>query len=223
MLHCNENRNKKIPTLEQLSQFKHISNILAHSKCVPSWHYEQGDAFAWTSIFACILQGFEVGMPIMASVKHFSRIGGTTLTLWGDPMLGLIRGSGTCEFYDEYYDEEKEIATAVGRRVGMKEDVIRTFSMQEAVAAGLDKKDNYKKYKVDMLKHRAGARVVKFLWPDILMGLNMTEEFFEKDNVIMNPVEQILLENKSNDDNLQSDLNNIVINETTKEEVVNGN
>lgn len=188
------NKCKTGPILKTVKDAIDMAHLLVLSGCIPSFHFQNPQP--WASVLAVLLQGCELGMPVMASVKYISVLGGTTLALWGDPMLGLVRQHPSYEYITESYDEEKEIATCIGKRKDEPKECIKTFSIKDAIEAGLDKKKNYKEYKKMMLTRRALSQVLKFLWSDALMGISMAEEFFEQDNIVMDPANQTLVEEK---------------------------
>lgn len=121
-----------------------------------------------------IMMGAEVGLTPMASVQRIAVINKRP-TIWGDAALGIVRASGLLEDIEETVDDGK--ATCMVRRKGEKRDVVRTFTKQDAVLAGLWAKTGpWATYPRRMLQMRARAFALRDVFPDVLGGLYITEE-----------------------------------------------
>ena len=157
--------------------------------------------------------GLEIGLNPIQSLQNIAVINGTP-SIYGDAMLSLVRSSFRCEFFKIEYDKENQIATAITKRLG--EDVIhtRSFSMNDAIIAGLADRDAYKKYPERMLSHRARSHILRDVFPDILNGLQMSEIVIDDDindqcsaNNILNNENN---ENSENSENSENKNTNVV-------------
>jgi len=129
-------------------------------------------------IAAAILQGMEVGMPPMTALQSIAVINGRP-TIWGDGLVGLVRGSGECEYVKEWIDGEgdERVAHCETKRKHELEPVTRTFSIANAKAANLwSKSGPWKQYPERMLQMRARAFCLRDAYADILRGMQIREE-----------------------------------------------
>ena len=139
-------------------------------------------------IFYIIQQGQDVGLPPLQALQSISIINGKPC-MYGDGMLALCIPHGDVQ---EQFDEQKQVATCTCRRPG-KTPVTRTFSLQEAMNAGLvafDKEGHalgksnegwtrnvpWGSYTRRMLQMRARGFALRDAFPDILKGIISAEE-----------------------------------------------
>jgi hypothetical protein len=125
-----------------------------------------------------IMAGLEVGMTPMQSLQRIAVVNGR-VTIWGDGAIGLVRGSGLCEFVRERIDGEGDARAAVCsvKRRGEPEEVTRRFSVADARTAGLwGKGGPWKQYPDRMLQMRARAFALRDVFADVLGGLYIREE-----------------------------------------------
>lgn len=126
-----------------------------------------------------IMQGAEVGMTPMQSLQRIAVINGRP-TIWGDGAIGLVRGSGLCEYIKEKVSGEGDrmVATCEAKRKGEQEPIVGTFSVEDARKAGLwDKSGPWKQYPKRMLQMRARGFVLRDGFADVLGGMYLREEF----------------------------------------------
>ena len=151
-----------------------LSQYISLSGMAPKG-YEKPEA-----VFTAIQMGAEIGLSPMASVQNIAVINNRP-TIWGDAMLGLVRGSGLLEDFEERYEGEEGSdsykAICVAKRDGYSNPSVGEFSIADAKAAGLWGKSgpwttNYKR----MLKMRARSFALRDGFTDILKGLYATEE-----------------------------------------------
>lgn len=130
------------------------------------------------SVFVAIQMGMEVGLSPMAAVQNIAVVNGRP-TIWGDAMLGLVKGSGLLAGISESISGEGEAATAactVTRR-GETGETVGRFSVADAKRAGLwGKAGPWTQYPRRMLQMRARAFALRDCFPDILKGLYCREE-----------------------------------------------
>lgn len=156
-----------------------------------------------------IMHGMEVGLTPMASIQSIAVINGRP-TIYGDGAIGLVRGSGICEWIKESYvgtfpnDDFKAVCRV--KRKGDPEVIEGEFSIADAKQAGLwdtrtkvrrfkrGGNESYEiandspwfKYPKRMLRHRA-RWALRDGFADVLKGLHLREEI--EDMVREEPIE----------------------------------
>ncbi len=134
------------------------------------------------AIFSTIMLGRELGIGAMSSVRGIHLIEtktGKRHTLSADLMAGLVLSSGKAKYFDPV-ELEPTHATYTTHRIGSAKPFTLTFKLEEAITAGLVKKDgNWEKWAVDMCKARVVARLARAVYPDVCFGLYVPEEFQE--------------------------------------------
>lgn len=130
------------------------------------------------TITVAIMHGLEVGLPPLMALQRIAVINGRP-SIWGDGAMGLVRASGLCEFVYEAVTGEGDRMIGVCRvkRKGEKEQIERTFSVEDAKKAGLwGKQGPWQQYPKRMLQMRARAFALRDLFADVLGGLYIAEE-----------------------------------------------
>lgn len=182
---------------EELLKF---AEIAARTDMVPkSFADKDGKIKVGNIIIACQM-GSELGMSPAMSLQSFAIVNGRA-TLWGDSLIGLVRGSGKCEYVKEWMegeqgrDEKNEIDVSLDTRIcfcetkrkGEAEPVVRTFSVQDARTAGLWMKEGpWRTYPMRQMAMRARGFCLRDVYADVLRGVSLTEEvqdFDEPTNV----------------------------------------
>jgi RecT family len=128
-----------------------------------------------------IMRGMEVGLTPFQALDKIAVINGRT-TIWGDAAIGLVRGSGLCEYVREWIDGEgeKRIAYCETRRKGEPFPVTRSFSVDEAKKARLwGKAGPWTQFDARMLQMRARGFALRDVYADVLGGLYLREEVDE--------------------------------------------
>ena len=128
-----------------------------------------------------IMHGLEIGLTPMAALQRIAIVNNRP-TIWGDAAIGLVRGSGLCEWIKETITGEgdKRIAVCEAKRRGEPDPVVRRFSVDDAKAAGLwSKSGPWKQYPERMLQMRARAFALRDGFADVLGGLYLREEIEE--------------------------------------------
>lgn len=125
-----------------------------------------------------IMRGLEVGLTPFQALDKIAIVNGRP-TIWGDGALGLVRGSGLCEYVKETVEHEgdKRTATCETKRKGEREPIRRTFSVADAKKAGLwGKAGPWTQFADRMLSMRARAFCLRDGFADVLGGLYLKEE-----------------------------------------------
>lgn len=125
-----------------------------------------------------IMHGLEVGLTPMAALQSIAVVNGRP-TIWGDGAIGLVRGSGKCEWIKERIDGQGDAMVAIceAKRKGEPEPVVSRFSVEDAKLAGLwSKSGPWKQYPKRMLAMRARAFALRDAFADVLRGLGIAEE-----------------------------------------------
>ena len=129
-------------------------------------------------VMVAIMHGLEVGMTPMAALQSIAVINGRP-TIWGDGAIGLVRGSGKCEWIKERVDGSGDamVAHCEVKRKGEPDPIKATFSVADAKKASLwDKAGPWKQYPKRMLAMRARAFALRDGFADVLRGLGIAEE-----------------------------------------------
>jgi len=147
-----------------------IANMLATTGMVPKDFKDKP-----ADCCAAIMYGMELGMPPLSAVQSIAVINGRP-SLWGDGIPALLwsRGFKIRETIEGEGNQRKATCTVV-RPDG--EEITRTFSVQDAMTAGLwGKQGPWKQYPDRMLQMRARGFAARDGAADILRGLAIAEE-----------------------------------------------
>lgn len=154
-----------------LGEAMEIARLIADSDFAPKGY--EGKA---GNVLIAIQMGADVGLKPMQALQNIAVINGRP-SIWGDAALALAMPA--LEKFSETISGEgdKRTATCTLRRRGWPDDVVRTFSIEDAKRAGLwDKKGPWQTYPDRMLQMRARGFAIRDGAPDCLMGLILAEE-----------------------------------------------
>lgn len=130
---------------------------------------------------AVILAGRELGLTAMQSLRSIHIIEGKP-TLSADLMVALVKRSPKC-LYFKLINSTSKLATYETDRAG--EGVTRmSWTIEQAQAAGVAGKDNWKRYPDAMLRARCIAALARAVYPDLLAGV------YEENELVAAPVVQ---------------------------------
>jgi hypothetical protein len=115
-----------------------------------------------------ILAGQELGLAPMASIRGVHIVQGKPL-LSADTMVGLVLGSGVCEYFS-CVDETATQVTYETKRKGSPMPQKVTWSDDDTKLAGLNTKDNWRLHKKQMRRARCKAILARDVYPDVLAG-----------------------------------------------------
>lgn len=158
-------------TPQSLDEAIRFAEILSKSDIVPKDF--KGNS---GNILVAIQWGLELGLQPMQAMQNIAVINGRP-SLWGDAVIGIVRGSPLCEHI--YETDDGETATCRVKRRG-EEEQVRTFSMTDAKAAGLaGKQGPWSQYPKRMRQMRARAFALRDVFPDVLRGMPVAEELMD--------------------------------------------
>jgi hypothetical protein len=127
-------------------------------------------------ILIAVQMGMEIGLKPLQALQNIAVINGRP-TLWGDAVLAIVKASGTVERFTENWDEKTKTAICKARRKGDQDEIVRTFSMDDAKAAGLaGKQGTWQNYPKRMCQMRARSWALRDGWADVLKGFQVAEE-----------------------------------------------
>lgn len=129
------------------------------------------------AVLSTILAGREFNMPAMASLRAFHIVEGRP-TLAADAIRAFVLRSGKATYF-RCTERTAESATFETQR-GDDPPIALSYTMEEARASGRVKdKSGYVKDPADMLVARAGSKLARLVYPDVIHGLYAPEEFDE--------------------------------------------
>ncbi len=131
--------------------------------------------------FAIIVAGRELGLTAFQSLRGIHIIEGKP-TLAADTMLALALQSDKCEYF-QCLDTTAEVAMYETQRRGAPGPTRISFTMNQARAAGVTGKDNWRKYPDAMLRARCIAALARIVYPDVFMGVYETDEVQQEEPV----------------------------------------
>lgn len=159
--------------LSTLNEAYEFANVLMKSGMAPKGSSPE-------SIMISVQMGYEVGLKPMQSVQNIAVINGRP-SIWGDAVIGLVRGSGLLEDYNE-----EEVGTfpnddygikCTTKRKGESSHQTSVFTIGDAKSAGLwNKSGPWKQYPKRMIKLRSRGFLCRDVYGDVLKGLNIAEE-----------------------------------------------
>lgn len=121
-------------------------------------------------VIAIMLTGQELGIPPMQALRQINVISGKP-TMSAELMLAkMLKGNVKLT----WNRSDAKVATLTAARATTK--FTGTFTIEEAIAAGLTTKDGWKKYPAAMLRARVISLVARVVAPDLISGMYIPEE-----------------------------------------------
>lgn len=154
-----------------------LAEAVARTEFVPSGLRGKPDA-----ITACVLFGHEVGIPPMQALAKIHVIDGRP-SMSAELMRAMVQRAG----HDVWFEDTTTTrATLCGRRANWPDDRVSkvTWTMDDAKKAGLDGRQNWRKYPRAMLKARATGELCRDLFADVLGGISYTVEELQDGDVV---------------------------------------
>lgn len=125
------------------------------------------------AVLAVLLTGRELGLTSMQSLRSIHIIEGKP-TLSADLMVALCKRSPMCRYF-RLVESTGLIATYETER--RDEGVTKmSYTFDEAKAAGLSSRDNWKKFTAAMLRARCSSALARAVYPDLLVGIYESDE-----------------------------------------------
>jgi len=115
-----------------------------------------------------LLTGRDLGLTASQSFRAIYVVSGKPVVS-SDAMVAAIRRSGLCASW-RVVESTVERCTIETTRVGEQEPERESFSMEDAKRASLDRRDVWRAYPRDMLRHRAAAGLARRVYPDVVLG-----------------------------------------------------
>jgi hypothetical protein len=125
-----------------------------------------------------LLTGRDLGLTASQSFRAIYVVSGKPVVS-SDAMVAAIRRSGLCSSW-RVVETTIERCTIETTRVGESEPERETFTLDDAKRAGLDRRDVWRAYPRDMLRHRAAAGLARRVYPDVVLGCYAPGELEEQ-------------------------------------------
>lgn len=151
------------------------------------------------AIFVAVQMGMEVGLTPMSSLQNIAVINGRP-SIWGDAQLGIVRGTGQLEVFQEHYilngkrlelpdstprtptpkelqDDTCAAVCVVKRKgYGISSGIFSVADAKQAKLMPADPSSPWTKYPARMLKFRARSFLLRDHFGDALKGIPQAEE-----------------------------------------------
>lgn len=127
-------------------------------------------------IMVAIMAGAELGLAPFQSLQSFAVVNGRP-TLWGDGLMAVVRGRGVKVRETMEGEGDTLLARCHVTRPDSGEEIERTFTVADAVKAGLwGKQGPWQQHPKRMLQMRARAFALRDGCADMLRGIQVREE-----------------------------------------------
>lgn len=156
--------------LTSLAEALKFAELLVTTQFVPKDY--QGKDKVGNAVVA-MQMGLEIGLPPLQALQSIAVVNGRP-TLWGDGLRAIIQSAPDLEDIQE--TDDGSAATCSIKRRG-RSAVVRTFSMDDAKAAGLaGKQGPWSQYPKRMRQLRAFGFAARDCYADRLKGIQLLEE-----------------------------------------------
>ena len=126
------------------------------------------------AVLLVIMSGRELGIGAMSSMRSFHIVEGKP-TLSAQLIKGLCQSSPHCEYF-MLIEATNKSATFETQRKGEPQPTRMTYSIEDAEAAGLLGKKNWRSYPRPMLMNRCIAELGRMVYPDVVANLYTPDE-----------------------------------------------
>ena len=150
----------------QMDGLMYLGDTLVKSKMLPK------EIATKEAAVAIMLKGRELGVPPMEAFSSINIISGKP-TISPQLMIALAERSG--QLADLSIEDDGKKCTVTVTRKG-RTPFSASYSMEDAAAAGLAGKDNWKKQPKIMRQWRAISAAFRVVFPDVLAGVYIHEE-----------------------------------------------
>jgi hypothetical protein len=125
-------------------------------------------------VLVVLITGHELGLSPMQAIRSVHVVQGRAV-MSADLMVALAVRSPACEYLRLVKSDDKG-ATYETKRRGSPEPVSMSFTIDQAKAANLTGKDNWRNYPAAMLRARCSAALVRAVYPDLALGVYEQDE-----------------------------------------------
>lgn len=140
------------------------------------------------AIWAVMIRGREMGLGALTALDVFHVVEGRP-TMHASLVIGLVLKSGLAEYFD-LVESSRTTATWITKRKGASRETTLTWTIDDALAAGLveragvdyrgvsrsGKPSNWDKYRRTMLRWRCGTELARAVYPDVTAGIYTPDE-----------------------------------------------
>lgn len=123
-------------------------------------------------ILLCIQFGIELGLKPLQALQNIAVIQGKPC-LYGDALLAIVQQSPNFENIHEKVENGVAICKVKRKNI---DEIVRTFSIEDATKAGLLNRPVWKQYQNRMLQMRARAFALRDAFASELKGFSVREE-----------------------------------------------
>lgn len=164
--HNGINRNAFEPT--SMKEAMWLASELCNSGLLPSGIKSPQDALI------ILIQGRELGLTAIQSIRSINIIDGRP-ALSAQLMQALVLRSGLAETFEQV-ESTPEVATYETKRAGASQPTRLSWTIQQAEAAGLLGRKNWRAYPSEMLRARCISALCRESYPDVVAGLYTPDE-----------------------------------------------
>lgn len=115
-----------------------------------------------------LLTGRDLGLSASQALRGIYVVNNRPV-ISADAMVAAVRRSGLAKSW-RVVESTIERCTIETTREGEEHPERETFTLEDAKRAGLDRKDVWRAYPRDMLRHRCAAALVRRVYPDVVLG-----------------------------------------------------
>jgi hypothetical protein len=120
------------------------------------------------SALMIVLTGRDLGLSLTQSLRSVYVVNGKPV-ISSDAMVAAIRKSGLCATW-RVVESTINSCTIETRRVEEEQPESETFTLDDAKRAGLDRKEVWRAWPKEMLRHRCAAALARRVYPDVILG-----------------------------------------------------
>lgn len=141
-----------------------------------------------SDVLVTLITGHELGLSPMQAVRGLHVIDGKAVMSADLTVALVLKRRDVCEWFRLTESTDKR-ATYQTKRVH-SEPVTISWTIEQASAAGLAGRDNWKKHTAAMLRARAASALARAVYPDLVLGVydpDEAEEFTPAPRVVAPP------------------------------------
>lgn len=137
-----------------------------------------------------IMAGLELGLTPMQALLGIHLVEGKPV-IAADTLVAIVRRSRVCKSW-RTVESTARVCTIETLRAGDESPVMRTWTIDDAKAAGLTGKPIWQKYPRAMLRHRCATDLAREVYPDVVLGMYDPEEL-DADDLVTEPAPEIVV------------------------------